>query len=197
MKMWEKEYAINRIKGLIFKVQQSLEKVQIQVFLSTAMKILPDPRGWGIVTENKRGLTLMNSDSGNKPACLWRRCKRCGWSLARENPLEESMVTHSNVLAWKTPWTEKPGWLQPTGSQSNNTEATSHTHTHILNIYMTHTCLKKQKTSFMLNDPAATLARKTENSNLKRALKITNSLLPNSNLNWRNYRKLLDHSGMI
>ena len=48
---------------------------------------------------------------------------------------------------------------------------------------MTHICLKKQKMSFMMNDPAATLARKTENSNLKRALKIMNSLLPNSDLN--------------
>ena len=31
--------------------------------------------------------------------------------------LEKKMATHSSVLAWKIPWTEKPGRLQPTGSQ--------------------------------------------------------------------------------
>ena len=27
------------------------------------------------------------------------------------------MATHSNILAWKTPWTEEPGRLQSMGSQ--------------------------------------------------------------------------------
>ena len=31
--------------------------------------------------------------------------------------LEKEMVTHSNVLAWRIPWTEEPGWLQHIGSQ--------------------------------------------------------------------------------
>ena len=26
-------------------------------------------------------------------------------SLGREDPLEEEMATHSNILAWKIPWT--------------------------------------------------------------------------------------------
>ena len=34
------------------------------------------------------------------------------WSLDREDPLEEGMATHSSVLAWRIPWTEKPGRLQ-------------------------------------------------------------------------------------
>ena len=34
-----------------------------------------------------------------------------------EYPLEEGMATHSSILAWRTPWTEKPGGLQSTGSQ--------------------------------------------------------------------------------
>ena len=37
--------------------------------------------------------------------------------LGREELLEE-MAMHSSVLAWKIPWTEKPGGLQPIGSQS-------------------------------------------------------------------------------
>ena len=29
-------------------------------------------------------------------------------SLGREDPLEKEMVTHSSILAWRTPWTEEP-----------------------------------------------------------------------------------------
>ena len=34
-------------------------------------------------------------------------------SLRREDPLAEEVATHSRILAWKTPWTEEPGGLQP------------------------------------------------------------------------------------
>ena len=37
--------------------------------------------------------------------------------LDREDPLEKEIATHSSTLAWKMPWMEKPGRLQPTGSQ--------------------------------------------------------------------------------
>ena len=37
--------------------------------------------------------------------------------LGREDPLEKEMATHSSVLAWEIPWTEKPCGLQSTGSQ--------------------------------------------------------------------------------
>ena len=40
-----------------------------------------------------------------------------GRSLGREDPLEEEMVTHSSLLAWRIPWTEEPGGLQSTVSQ--------------------------------------------------------------------------------
>ena len=32
-------------------------------------------------------------------------------SLGQEDPLENEMATHSNILAWKIPWTEKPEGL--------------------------------------------------------------------------------------
>ena len=35
--------------------------------------------------------------------------------LGQEDPLEEGMATHSSILAWKIPWTEKPGGLQSMG----------------------------------------------------------------------------------
>ena len=33
------------------------------------------------------------------------------------DPLEKEMATHSNILAWRIPWTEKPGGLQSMASQ--------------------------------------------------------------------------------
>ena len=38
-------------------------------------------------------------------------------SLGQEDPLEKEMATHSSILAWKIPWTEKPGRLWFMGSQ--------------------------------------------------------------------------------
>ena len=33
-----------------------------------------------------------------------------GLILSQENPLEEGMATHSNILAWRIPWTEEFGY---------------------------------------------------------------------------------------
>ena len=30
-------------------------------------------------------------------------------SLCWEDPLEEGIATHSNIFAWRIPWTEEPG----------------------------------------------------------------------------------------
>ena len=54
--------------------------------------------------------------------------------LGQEDPLEEGMETHSNILAWRIPWTEEPDgqqfmWLQRVG----HTEATYQVHMHTLN----------------------------------------------------------------
>ena len=38
-------------------------------------------------------------------------------SLGWEDPLEEDMATHSCILAWRIPWTEKPGRPQSMGLQ--------------------------------------------------------------------------------
>ena len=37
--------------------------------------------------------------------------------LGQEAPLEKEMATHSSILAWEIPWTEKPGGLQSLESQ--------------------------------------------------------------------------------
>ena len=38
-------------------------------------------------------------------------------SLGQEDLLEKEMATHYSSLAWKIPWTEKPGRLQSMGLQ--------------------------------------------------------------------------------
>ena len=38
-------------------------------------------------------------------------------ALNQEDPLEEEMATHSIILAWRIPWTEKPGGPQSRDSQ--------------------------------------------------------------------------------
>ena len=38
-------------------------------------------------------------------------------SLDKEDPLEESMATHSNILVRRIPWTKEPGRLQSIESQ--------------------------------------------------------------------------------
>ena len=47
------------------------------------------------------------------PAMWETQVQSLGW----EDPLEKEMATHSNILAWKIPWTEEPGGLQVMGSQ--------------------------------------------------------------------------------
>ena len=36
-------------------------------------------------------------------------------SPGQEDPLEKEMATHSSILAWRIPWTEKPSRLQSMG----------------------------------------------------------------------------------
>ena len=43
----------------------------------------------------------------NPPAMQEIRVQSLGW----EDPLEKEMTTHSSILAWRIPWTEKPGGL--------------------------------------------------------------------------------------
>ena len=66
-----------------------------------------------------------------KPICIWIRASLVAqmvmnlhamqemqvWPLGWEDPLEKRMAIHSSILAWKTPWMEKPGCLQSMESQ--------------------------------------------------------------------------------
>ena len=53
-------------------------------------------------------------------------------SLCQEDLLEKEMATHSSILAWKIPWTEKPDRLQSMGSQELDTTERLHFHFHLI-----------------------------------------------------------------
>ena len=60
------------------------------------------------------GASLVAQIVQNLPAIRETSVLSLGW----EDPLEKGMATlHSSILAWRIPWTEKPGGLQPMGSQ--------------------------------------------------------------------------------
>ena len=42
-------------------------------------------------------------------------------SLSQEDPLEKQMATHSNVLAWRIPWTEGLVGYSPWGREESDT----------------------------------------------------------------------------
>ena len=54
----------------------------------------------------------------NLPAMQETRLQPLGW----EDPLEKGMATHSSILAWRSPWTEKPGQLQSMESAKSQTQ---------------------------------------------------------------------------
>ena len=53
----------------------------------------------------------------------------CTKSLGWEDTLEEGMVAHSSILAWRIPQTEEPGGPQSTGKQSQTQPKRLSTHT--------------------------------------------------------------------
>ena len=51
-------------------------------------------------------------------------------SLDWEDPLEKELATHSSILAWRIPRTEKLGGLQSTGHEEWDTTERLHFHFH-------------------------------------------------------------------
>ena len=57
-----------------------------------------------------------------------------GSILGWEDPLEKEVAAHSRILAWRIPWTEEPGGLQPMGSQESDTAECTHTRLSLLSL---------------------------------------------------------------
>ena len=60
-------------------------------------------------------MSFPSSSVGKEIAC---NAGDPGSTPGSEDPLEESMATHSSILAWEIPWAEEPGRLQAMGPQS-------------------------------------------------------------------------------
>ena len=72
---------------------------------------------WRVRSPNQSNLTKLNSEL-EVASLVAQRLKRLPGmletrvrSLGREDPLEKEMVIYSSILAWRIPWTEKPGRL--------------------------------------------------------------------------------------
>ena len=53
------------------------------------------------------GSSLVTQTVKSLPAMLETQVKSLGW----EDLLEKGITTHSSLLAWRIPWTERPGQL--------------------------------------------------------------------------------------
>ena len=60
-----------------------------------------------------QGASLVAQTVKNQPAMQETQVQSLGW----EESLEKWMTTQSSILAWRIPWTEKPGGLQSMDSQ--------------------------------------------------------------------------------
>ena len=98
---------------------------------ATKMFIRPVARAFIICDLFTQGVP--GGASGKEPTFRCRRHKRRGiWSLGWEDPLQQGMTTHSRTLAWEISWTEEPGGLQSSGSQSQTRLKRQHTHTGLI-----------------------------------------------------------------
>ena len=76
-----------------------------------------------IMTSFKRSRGFPGLQRLKRLPAMWETWVR---SLGREDPLEKEMATHSNILAWISPWTEELGGLQSEGCKESDTAERLH-----------------------------------------------------------------------
>ena len=93
-------------------------KIPVTTYLCLDFQVYVLPvqitRGTGIGDQNisfndgmARPESLVAQTVKNTPAMQETWVQSLGW----EDPLEKGMATHSNILAWRIPWTEEMGGL--------------------------------------------------------------------------------------
>ena len=81
-------------------------------------------------------MVFPDSTSGKEPTYQCQVHKKFQVrALGEEEPLEDSMATHSSILARKTPWTEEPGRLQSMELQRIGHDWSNLAHTHLFCTY--------------------------------------------------------------
>ena len=73
------------------------------------------------------GASLVAQMVKNLPATQETWVQSLGW----EDLLEKGMATHSNILAWRIPWTEEPGGLHTVHGVTDSQTGLSDSHAHI------------------------------------------------------------------
>ena len=102
-----------------FCLHRVVHRTHILLYLQTPGKCFP-------INEYFDWLYSTSKDAQWKRICL--QCRRCGFD--QEDPLEDKMATHSDILAWKIPQPEEPGGLQSMWSQrAGHDGGTQHAHT--------------------------------------------------------------------
>ena len=61
---------------------------------------------------------IAQSQTAKSLPAMWETWVR---SLGQEDPLEEGRATHSSILVWRIPWTEKPDRQQSWGREESDT----------------------------------------------------------------------------
>ena len=86
------------------------------------------PRGHSLLISRDAHCSMLHSD----------RCRlEFSYILAPKfHNVPPTMATHSSILAWRIPWTEEPGRLQSTESQSQTRLSDCHSLTHYLPTYL-------------------------------------------------------------
>ena len=85
-------------------------------------------KGWGLWGPLHLGASLVAQTVKNLPAMQETQV----WFLAREDPLEKGMASHSSTLAWRIPWMEEPGGLQSMRSQRGRYDCVANFHFSLL-----------------------------------------------------------------
>ena len=90
-----------------------MASVMDRIVLPLIHMLKPQPPTWLYFERGPLDASLVVQMVKNLPAML----ENWLWSLGWEDLLEKGTVTNSSILAWRTPWTEKPGRLQSMGLQ--------------------------------------------------------------------------------
>ena len=103
----------------MFKSKLFTWKRKVKLFKKAILK-------WSRLWPTQFHLGFPGGSAAKNPPAVQKTQETWGRSLGREHPLEEGMVTHSSILAWRILLTEEPGGLQSIGLQRDTTEATEH-----------------------------------------------------------------------
>ena len=116
LRTWNLSHWTIREVPLLYSLTWPFSICSLLMSLSLRMKTpvlwIPVPCLWPHLTIMTPLEGFPGLPSGKEPTCQCKKFRRRGF-----NPWSESSPGRGQILAWRIPWTEEPGWLQPIGSQ--------------------------------------------------------------------------------